>query len=136
MTRIDEKEVNKLSECNFLHDIINPPKHAKNINIHYSPILHGCMNIRKGRAKFKRFQVLLDSGRSSKIVMVILVEKINHEKDTVMQWYAHTGNITTNLRVKIYFTLTTLSAKTVVTWKCHMYDSANGGYDMILAQDL
>ena len=61
MIYIHDNEVNNIAECNFLHDIINPPKHAKNINIHYSPILHGCMNIRKGRAKFKNFQILLDN---------------------------------------------------------------------------
>ena len=55
MTRIHNNEVNNIAECNLLHDIINPPKHAKILNIHYSPILHGWMNTRKGRAKFKDF---------------------------------------------------------------------------------
>ena len=53
MTRIHGKEVNKIDECNLLHDIINPPKRAKNLNRHYSPILHSCMNTRKCKAKFK-----------------------------------------------------------------------------------
>ena len=30
----------------------NPPKCAKNLNMHYSPILHGCMNTIKGKARF------------------------------------------------------------------------------------
>ena len=94
------------------------------------------MNTRKGRAKFKSFQVLLDSGCSSTIIMVRLVEKLNPYKDAVMQWHAQAGNITTNLKVQIYFTLPALIAKNVVTWKCHMDDSSKGGYDMILSQDL
>ena len=40
---IDEKEVNKISKCNLIHDIINPPKRTENININYYPILHVCM---------------------------------------------------------------------------------------------
>ena len=42
---INDNEVNNISECNLLYDIINPPKCAKNINSYYSLILHGWMNI-------------------------------------------------------------------------------------------
>ena len=69
MTRINDNEINKISEYNLLHDIINTPKRAKDLNIHYSPSLHGCMNIRKRRAKFKNFRILLDSRCSSTILM-------------------------------------------------------------------
>ena len=34
MTRIQNNEVNKISECNLLHDIINLPKIYKILNIH------------------------------------------------------------------------------------------------------
>ena len=59
LIHIHEKEVNKIAKYNLLYGIINPPKRAKNINIHYSPILHGFMNPIKGRAKFNSFQNLL-----------------------------------------------------------------------------
>ena len=52
--RIHNNEVNNIAGCNLLRDIINPPKRAKNLNIHYSTILHGCMNTKKGKAKFKK----------------------------------------------------------------------------------
>ena len=55
MIYIHDNEVNIIAECNLLCDIINPPKRVKNMNSHYSPILHGCMNTRKGRVKFKNF---------------------------------------------------------------------------------
>ena len=74
MIQIHEKEVNKISECNVLHDIINSPKRAKILNNHYSPIIHECMNTIIGKAKFKNFQILLGSGCSSKILMGRLVE--------------------------------------------------------------
>ena len=62
-------EVNNIAEFNLLHDIISPPKRAKNINSHYSPIISGCMNTRKGREKLKNFQIILDSVCSSTVVM-------------------------------------------------------------------
>ena len=55
MTCIHKNELNNIAECNLLHDIINYPKRAKYINNHYSPILHGCMNTRKGKAEFENF---------------------------------------------------------------------------------
>ena len=42
MNPIHDNKVNKFDECNLLHDILNPSKHIK--NIHYYPILHGCIN--------------------------------------------------------------------------------------------
>ena len=69
INRINDNKVNNISECNLLHDILNTSKRTKILNIHYSPILHGCMDKRKGREKFKNFQILLGSGCSYNIVM-------------------------------------------------------------------
>ena len=80
MIYINDNEVNNIAEFNLLHDIINTPKRAKNINIRYSPIIHGRLNNRKGRPKFKNFQILLDSGCSSTIEMTRLVHIIGPEK--------------------------------------------------------
>ena len=55
MTPIHNNEVNKIAECNLLHDKINTPKRTKKLNSHYSHILHGCMNTRHGRETFKTF---------------------------------------------------------------------------------
>ena len=91
------------------------------------------MNTRKGRENLKNFPILLDSGCSPTIVMVRLVFfKLYPEKYTVMQWNMQAGNITTNIKVKVYFTLPSLSVKNSVTWKCHMDNSAKGRYHMIL----
>ena len=61
MAHIQNNEVKNIAECNLLHDIINPPKRAKNLNIQYSPVLHGCMNTGKGKANYKNVCILLDS---------------------------------------------------------------------------
>ena len=94
------------------------------------------MNTRKGKARFKNFRILLERGCSSTIVMVRLVKNIAPEKDAMIQWHTQGSNITTNIKVKVYFTLPKLSAKNVVTWKCHVDNSARGRYGMILGQDL
>ena len=74
MTRIHDNKVKNISECNLLHDIINPPKCTKFFNFFYSTYLHGYMNTRKGKVRFKNFRIILDSGCSSTIVMGRLVK--------------------------------------------------------------
>ena len=63
------------------------------------------MNTIKVRLKFKNFEILLDSGCSSTIVIGRLVENNNLEKYAVMQRHKQAVNITTNIKVKIYFNL-------------------------------
>ena len=53
-----------------------------------------------------------------------------------MQWHTRAGNITTNLKIKVDFALTALSTTNVVTWNCHIDDSAKGMHNIILGQDL
>ena len=54
----------------------------------------------------------------------------------MMQWHAQAGSITTNLKVKIYFTLPELSATKIMMWNFHVYDSSKSIYDMILGRDM
>ena len=61
-----------------------------------------------------------------------LFEKLRLEKGDVMQWHTQAGNITTNIRVKVDFTLSKLSTMNVMTWRFHVDDSAKGRYNMIL----
>ena len=53
-----------------------------------------------------------------------------------MQWHTQDENIINNLRFTLDFTLPALSATNFVTWKCHGYDSAKGGYNIILGRDI
>ena len=94
------------------------------------------MNIRKGTLKFNNFQIVLGSGCSSTIVIGRLVGKHTLEKYDVMQRHTQAVNITTNLKVKVDFTLPSISATNIVTQKCHLDDSAKGRYDMISGQYL
>ena len=62
--------------------------------------------------------------------------KIGLEKDAPMQWHTQAGNITTTLKVKVYFILPALSATNVVTWNFTMDNSSKGRYNKILGKDL
>ena len=116
--------------------MLNLIKLNKNLNIHYSPVLKGCNNTRKGKSKFNNFRIILDSGCSSTIVMGRLIQKIIPKIENVMQWHMQAGNITTNQHVKRYLTLSEHSATQIVTRNCHVDDSAKGKYYMILGRDL
>ena len=118
---IHDNKVKNIVEFNLLHDIDDPPKRAKNLNINYCPIIHVCTNTRKRRTKFKNFRILLYSGCSYTIVVKRIVENYTL-KYAVMQWQTQAGNITTNLNVKVDFTLSALSATNVVKCKYRVYD--------------
>ena len=70
MTHIHNNKVKKIAECDLQHDIINPCKRTNNLNSHYSPILYGCMNTRKGREKFKNFRILLGSVTHKLVILI------------------------------------------------------------------
>ena len=69
------------------------------------------------------------------IVMLSLVKRLGTKKGVAMQWHTQAGNITTNIKVEIDFTLTELSATNVMTWRFHVGDSAKDRYAMILGRD-
>ena len=56
MQCIYDKKVNKTSKFNLLHDILKHSKHTKNINSHYSPILHGVKFLMEHLAPVKQIQ--------------------------------------------------------------------------------
>ena len=60
--------------------------------------------------------------------------KISPKEDNVMKCHMQAGTITTNLKVKIYFTLPKLSATKIVTSNCNVDDSAKGIYYMLLGR--
>ena len=55
MNNIHNNNVNIIAECNLLYDILYLYKHNNNNNYHYSHILLGCMNKRRGKEKYKMF---------------------------------------------------------------------------------
>ena len=58
MNSIYDKDVNDISECNLLYDLINNPTLPKNINPHYYPVLYGCMNTCRGGYNMKKSNIV------------------------------------------------------------------------------
>ena len=110
MNIIHDDKVNNISRWKLLYGILNYFKSTKNINVHYSPILHGCMDTRRGKANLKNFRTLLGSGCSYNILRRGLINKLKTKKYVMMKWKAQAGNPTTNMKFKIYFALPELSA--------------------------
>ena len=54
----------------------------------------------------------------------------------MMQWHTQVGSITTNLKVKIDFTLPEIIRTEIVTWNFHVDDSTRARYDIILGRYL
>ena len=66
----------------------------------------------------------------------MVIEKLNFKKDNDMQWHIQAVNITTNLKVKIDFTLPELSATKIVAWNCHVHDSVKSVYEIVLGRHI
>ena len=61
---------------------------------------------------------------------------ISPEKDALMQWHTQAVNITTNIKFEVYFILPALIATNIVMWEFHVDGFSEGGYNMILGQDI
>ena len=92
------------------------------------------MNTQKVKEKFKNFRILLDNGCSSTILMGRLIKKNNPTEDALMQWHTQAVSISTNLKVNIDMILPELSVTKIVMWNCHVDDSAEGRYYVVLGR--
>ena len=54
----------------------------------------------------------------------------------MVQWHTYAGNITTNIKDEVDFTLTELSGTKIMMRKLHVDEPAKGRYAMILGRDL
>ena len=104
---------------------------------HFSPILHGLLSGRKGKAKWKAVRVLLDSGASATIVDKELIATSNLRKSAKSEWETKAGTFSTSYVANVQMTLPELDPLKNVHWQVHVNDAASTGrYDVILGQDL
>ena len=72
-----DKLINENLAYTSLHRSLNePPSKRLKTNETLVPILFGLLNIRLGKAKFKKIKILLDSGASCTIIDTALVSKL------------------------------------------------------------
>ena len=63
-------------------------------------------------------------------------KKVTPKEDVAMKLHTQAGSITTNIKLRIDFTWTELSAAEILMWNFHVDDSSKGRYEMILGRDL
>ena len=73
------------------------------------------MKTHSERAKFKNFQILLDSGISSKIFMGKRTSNLKSKETSKTMWETQAGKFTTSKKVYIEFLLLEFSATKIVT---------------------
>ena len=84
------------------------------------------MNIRSGKARFKNFQIILDSGRSSTIVVVKLTAKIKSKETAKTMWETQAEKFKTTKKVNVDCCLSEFIATEKVMWKCHSDEATTG----------
>ena len=94
------------------------------------------MNNRRGRALFRNFRILLDSGSISTIIMGELMSKLKPKNTTEITWETQAGKFTTSKKGNVEFCLSEFDVTKIVTWKYHVSRSTNSRYDMILGRYL
>ena len=91
------------------------------------------MNTSSGGAKFRKFQIILDSGSSSTIVIGKLTSKLKGKKPTeITTWETQVTKLTTSKKVNVDFFLPEFSETKIVSWKFHLDNQNNSRYNMIL----
>ena len=63
-----------------------------------------------------------------------LIKKLNPKEDAGMKWHTQVGNITTNMRVKIDFTLPGFIVTKIVTCYCHVDEFSKVRYNINLGR--
>ena len=128
--------LNKKMNVTYFQKVLNLTKCTESKNIHYSLILQGCMNTCSGKSRFRKIQILLYSSRRSIIVMNNLISKLKCKDSTTTKWRTQAGNFTTNKMATVDFCLPKFSATKTVTWKCHVDESTEIRYNIILGRDI
>ena len=68
--------------------------------------------------------------------MVKLMSKLKTKEVETTTWETQSGKLKISKKVKVDFGLLEISATKIVTWKCHVDESTNGRYNMILVRYL
>ena len=94
------------------------------------------MNTHSGREKFENFRIILDSRSSATIVIGKPTSKLRTKEAKKTTLEIQYGKFTNSKKVNVDFCLPNFIETKIVTWKCHVDNSTNGIYDMILGRDL
>ena len=61
-----------------------------------------------------------------------MIKSLKYKPEAPMKWITQVENFTIRATFIVYFSLPQLSPTRSVMWKCHMSDSTEGQYDIII----
>ena len=101
------------------------------------PLAFARLNTSLGKPEPKTIKVLLDSGASESLVTAEHVKKLRARgsKTKPTTWTTPAGEMTTQSKVKVQFTLPELQENKLIEWNVHVVDNM-GAYDMIIGRDI
>ena len=103
---------------------------------HVMPITFGRIQTKLGTPKSKGIRILFDSGSSQTHVKRSFVKKLQLRNESVATWTMAAGQIKTNERCVVHFSLPEFSPTRTITWDMHVGTLDNVLYDMIIGNDL
>ena len=142
MARNDKPSINVEKEFDCYvstADLLRPKKKTK--SDHLSAVSLGFMWGRNGSKKpkdLKRIKILFDSGCSATIINKQAVKKLRKKKSKTVNWTTKAGNLQTNEKCKIVFSLPEFHPGREIEWDAYVdpTSSLNSRYDMIIGRDL
>ena len=101
-----------------------------------APILYGRLRTEIKSPNPKTIKILLDSGASASIIKYNNVEKLRlKQQQNPLKWKTAAGELSTNYKVAIEFSLPELHESRMVQWTVHVAKTC-GNYDLILGRDI
>jgi len=106
---------------------------------HVQPIVLGLINIRKGKPKYIRIHILLDSGMTGALILSKYTNKLHNKETETIYWKTQGGNFKTTKTCKIQFQLPELDDSKTIEWKVYVdecTDPSTSNYDMIIGTEI
>ena len=96
--------------------------------------MHGYMDVHREIPDYRILCIILDGGYSSMIINGRMNPNLISKYKPVASrdWSTQTLNCMNNYMVNVEFSLPVLYVTKILTLKCHVNDSAEGIYDMIV----
>ena len=126
-------------EVYSLHTLRSPQRPRKHPKLgHSRPITFGRMRTSLGKPHLKTIRILCDSGTTGTIVEPWLVKKLRVRDTEHTTWNTKSGNLDTNKKCKVQFSLPEFYTDRVIEWDVHVSNTTDSSspYDMIMGSDL
>jgi len=103
---------------------------------HLKPISFGRLQTTLGKSNTTGIKILFDSGSTASHVKRDKIKKLRVKKEKPQNWNTAAGQVSTNERCRVLFSLPELNDTRTIDWTMHVGTLENIQYDMIIGSDL